>query len=103
MSNASFVIAHDDPCLDGHFPGNPLVPGVVILESVIALVCERGGANTADIERCKFLQPLLPGQTCHIQLGEIIERRLRFTCLNDIGQTLASGRLLLRCADHVER
>ena len=28
----SFTIPHDHPALPGHFPGNPLVPAVVLID-----------------------------------------------------------------------
>ena len=31
-----FRIAADHPCLPGHFPGQPVVPGVVVLDRVLA-------------------------------------------------------------------
>ena len=35
MLSFSFTIPETHPCLAGHFPGNPLVPGVVILDHVL--------------------------------------------------------------------
>ena len=33
-----FVIAADHPSLPGHFPGQPVVPGVVVLERVLEAI-----------------------------------------------------------------
>ncbi|RBC43168.1 hypothetical protein BRN41_12545, partial [Xanthomonas oryzae pv. oryzae] len=33
-----FVVPHDHPCLPGHFPGRPVVPGVVVLDHVLQAV-----------------------------------------------------------------
>lgn len=93
MSRASFSIAPDDPCLDGHFPGQPLVPAVVILEAVIALAGARAAQAGVQITRCKFAQPLWPGQVCHVELDQTGDNGMRFSCTNDAGQTLVQGRL----------
>ena len=51
------------PTLEGHFPGHPIVPGVVILDQVIAAFKrERGGScHVHKIPSVKFLSPLEPG------------------------------------------
>lgn len=70
MSVFKFSIAADHPCLSGHFPGRPIVPGVVILEQVLCAVAKHAGhevvANT--LPQVKFVQPLLPGQLATIAL-----------------------------------
>ena len=48
-----FEIPHDDPCLAGHFPGRPLVPGVVLLERVLAAI-EKGDLTAASSELSQF-------------------------------------------------
>lgn len=59
-----FVVPHDHPCLPGHFPGRPVVPGVVVLDHVLqAVEALHGPRAAARLPQVKFVQPLLPGQT----------------------------------------
>ena len=94
-----FVVEHCHPCLPGHFPGRPLVPGVVILDQVLAAVEERHGPlGTLRLPQVKFVGPLLPGQAARVELeGEA--PRWRFRVLRgDVadGQALvASGEVAL--------
>ena len=85
-----FSIGHDHPSLPGHFPGRPIVPGVVLLERVIEAIERRHGAlGPLRLPQVKFLQPLLPGEMATIALdGEA--PRWRFRVLRD-GVVLASG------------
>ena len=63
MSDAgeTFRIPSTHPSLPGHFPGNPIVPGVVLLDRVAAAV-EKSGARIAKIGVVKFMTPLKPGE-----------------------------------------
>lgn len=54
-------ISQHHPALGGHFPGNPIVPGVVILDHVISAATSAGYTVTA-ISSVKFSAPLLPEQ-----------------------------------------
>ncbi len=66
---AEFAIAADDPCLDGHFPGRPLVPGAVLLaETIAALAALAGGdAALAALEGVKFRRPVAPGEVVSVR------------------------------------
>lgn len=64
-----FTIAADHPCLPGHFPGRPLVPGVVLLDRVLdAIEMEHGALGPLRMPQVKFLQPLLPGEEARVEL-----------------------------------
>lgn len=74
-----FSIPADHPCLPGHFPGRPLVPGVVILERVVeAVEAGHGALDALRLPQVKFLQPLLPGETAEIELVPLEPARWRF-------------------------
>jgi 3-hydroxyacyl-[acyl-carrier-protein] dehydratase len=96
----AFSIPADHPCLPGHFPGQPIVPGVVLLDRVLAAIEARHGAlGPPRMPQVKFMQPLLPEQTAQIELQPIEPQpgdaaaappRWRFRVLRD-GALIASG------------
>ena len=55
-------VPHDHPSFAGHFPGHPVLPGVVLLSMVIEALQSRLG-TPAQIDQAKFLSPVLPGDT----------------------------------------
>src|SRR5438034_1542350 len=64
------VIRADHPSLPGHFPGAPLVPGVVILDEVLeALIEWRENSQLSGVRTVKFLAPLQPEQPFTISLS----------------------------------
>lgn len=63
-----FHIAASHPALAGHFPGNPVVPGVVLLERVCAVVESRSGLRVTGIPQVKFLHPLRPGESVELRI-----------------------------------
>ena len=64
------IIRADHPTLPGHFPGRPLVPGVVILDEVLDVLIEwRQDLHVTGIRMVKFLAPLQPEQTFTVFLS----------------------------------
>jgi 3-hydroxymyristoyl/3-hydroxydecanoyl-(acyl carrier protein) dehydratase len=57
-----FRVAAAHPSLPGHFPGQPVVPGVVLLERIEAMLRRAGAGRLRRIGAVKFLAPLLPEQ-----------------------------------------
>lgn len=64
---ASFAVAPSSPCVDGHFPGNPVVPGAVLLAEAASCLAAEGLA-IARIRRLKFRRPVAPGETVDIEI-----------------------------------
>ncbi len=64
------------PGFAGHFPEQPVVPGVCLLEALMALVELATGKRheIAGIRQLKFFRPLLPGDELEITLT--LEERL---------------------------
>ncbi|MBS0571030.1 MAG: hydroxymyristoyl-ACP dehydratase [Proteobacteria bacterium] len=56
------------PALPGHFPGDPIVPGVVLLERVAAAVERDFGTPVAGLALVKFLRPLRPDQVAELHV-----------------------------------
>jgi acyl-coenzyme A synthetase/AMP-(fatty) acid ligase len=52
-------IPPDHPSGPGHFPGNPVVPGAVLLDLVVAACCPDGWLG--NVETAKFHHPVRPG------------------------------------------
>ncbi len=92
----AFAIPADHPCLPGHFPGQPVVPGVVVLERVLmAIEAQHGALGPLRMPQVKFQQPLLPEQTARIELLPLSDAadappRWRFRVLRD-DTVIASG------------
>lgn len=64
------AIMADHPSLPGHFPDAPLVPGVLILDEVLAaLRVWQADYELTAIRTVKFLQPLKPEQQFTICLS----------------------------------
>ena len=79
MSDLTFSIAKNHPCLAGHFPGQPVVPGVVILTEVCALLKQHDPSAVIDgVRKVKFLQKLLPEQTCWVVFNRRLKQQWRF-------------------------
>lgn len=92
----TMTIAPDDPSLDGHFPGRPIVPAVVLLDLASrALRAQAPHARVRGVAQAKFQSPLLPGETLHIEC-EFHEGAASagFRCVS-AGRVVADGVLVL--------
>jgi 3-hydroxyacyl-[acyl-carrier-protein] dehydratase len=75
-------IAADHPAAQGHFPGNPVIPGAVLLSEALALIEADLGVRLAPyrIRRAKFPHPARPGDRLVIEFSGSARRTLRFEC-----------------------
>jgi 3-hydroxymyristoyl/3-hydroxydecanoyl-(acyl carrier protein) dehydratase len=58
-----FVIPPDHPCLEGHFPGRPIVPGVLLLDHIAQAL----GIRPAGFANIRFTRPVRPGD--HVDIA----------------------------------
>jgi 3-hydroxymyristoyl/3-hydroxydecanoyl-(acyl carrier protein) dehydratase len=88
---ASFTIPLNHPALPGHFPGNPVVPGVVVLDHVIRVLAATGVPlpRLRKLKQVKFVEMLLPDQEATVT-AEIGDATLSFGVTRD-GRTIAKG------------
>ncbi len=71
----------DHPTAAGHFPGNPIIPGAVLLQMIAGAVAEaHPGQTLAALSSAKFLHPVRPGETIDIAWTTTAAGDIRFTC-----------------------
>ena len=62
----TLTIADPHPATDGHFSGNPIVPGAALLDHVLDSL----GIGPAGLRDAKFLHPVKPGDVLTLTLLE---------------------------------
>lgn len=83
----------DHPALAGHFPGFPIVPGVLLLDAVLHLQQAKTGRAVAEIVSAKFLRPVASGQTVTLSCATGAGRQ-RFEIVSG-EQVVATGQLAM--------
>ena len=95
----SRIIPADHPSLAGHFPGAPIVPGVVVLDEVAAALAEwRKDSRLTGVTSVKFIAPIKPGQSFVIGFDSTnpAGNQIDFCCRLD-GRVVVEGRLEISC------
>jgi 3-hydroxyacyl-[acyl-carrier-protein] dehydratase len=98
------TIGADHPALAGHFPGVPILPGVLLLDETLrALEQDESLALTHwRIGRAKFLKPVRPGETLLVEHEKLANGSVRFT-ISSNGKPVAEGMLVPAEASDGER
>ena len=80
------------PALAGHFPGSPVLPGVVLLDETLRAVEQAsGGAGRRwTVGAAKFLKPVQPGETLTLEYEPLPNGSMRFR-VSSAGRAVASG------------
>ena len=106
--SGEYVVRGDEPFLRGHFPGQPLFPGVLLVEAAAQLagtvaqsdpqIPPLAGLKLTAMRGIKILGTARPGETIHLQarilnrLGNLIQAQVSAS-VN--GQTVMQGELAL--------
>ena len=73
----------DHAAFAGHFPGDPIAPGALLLSLVCDALSARGLAPPAKLSRVKFHLPVRPDQTCILQTEAVAGSAAVKLCLRD--------------------
>jgi 3-hydroxyacyl-[acyl-carrier-protein] dehydratase len=99
------LVREDEWYLAGHFPGRPIMPGVLILEAMAqaagVLAFEKGREDSVyyyvGIDNARFKKPVVPGD--QLELEVIFERALRgigkFACVARVGGAVVAEATIL--------
>ena len=98
---STLVFAADHPAFAGHFPGAPIVPGVLLLDAVIHATESALKQPIIGIASAKFLQPVGPDETVGLGVEGGNNGRSRFEITRGT-QRAAAGQLLMAGAHERE-
>ena len=73
-----FSLALGHPSAAGHFPGNPIIPGALLLDAMVAAIA--GPEGNVTIEAAKFLQPVRHGEPLQLRWQTLDDGQFRFEC-----------------------
>ena len=90
-------VSPDHPAFAGHFPGQPILPGVVLLAETLAAIEAHTGspANAWTLANCKFAIPVPPGVALTLAHEHLPDGGVRFE-IRSAGGRVASGALARR-------
>ncbi len=102
MRTVEFHVDPAHPAFAGHFPGWPILPGVVLLDQVMRVIEAAEQADDADqrdvlpfvtrfrLAICKFHRPAAPGAQLTIRIDRQPSGSIAFT-VKEAEQAVASG------------
>ena len=75
-------VTFNEPFFQGHFPGRPLMPGVLVIEAIVQAACftvamklkdsmKNPGVSFMTIDKCKFRKPIIPGDVLNLKVNRL--------------------------------
>lgn len=93
-------VTYNEPFFEGHFPGHPIMPGVLVIEALaqtggILLLHDVEGREgmqvfLASVDKARFRRPIVPGD--QVELEVVIQRRRASFCRFE-GRAVVDGEL----------
>jgi 3-hydroxyacyl-[acyl-carrier-protein] dehydratase len=88
-------IPEQHPCYAGHFPGNPIVPGALLLQWIQNLVLEQcPRQQVTAVPAVKFLSMVKPGSCLAIDIDLKDTGKLRFRVFSETN-TICEGSFII--------
>jgi 3-hydroxymyristoyl/3-hydroxydecanoyl-(acyl carrier protein) dehydratase len=95
--NGQLRVPAEHACFTAHFPGQPLVPGALLLQWLCQRVAQQfPQQRVVKVASMKFLRPLLPGDVCALKMRCQASRdrlRVELVCA---GEMVCRGVLIVR-------
>ena len=94
---SALQVAADHPAYAGHFPGHPILPGVVLLAEAMAAIARDSGRDASHwtLANAKFLHAVTPGSALSLRHETDAKGAVRFEVLAG-DRVAASGTLTPR-------
>ena len=81
-AHAIKCVTINEPFFQGHFPGRPLMPGVLVVEAIVQAACyavaikvkeemKNPGVSFMTIDKCKFRKPIIPGDILNLHAKKL--------------------------------
>jgi 3-hydroxyacyl-[acyl-carrier-protein] dehydratase len=88
------ILQSDHPASRGHFPGDPIIPGAVLLSETISAIQPGIDLRLEPllITSAKFLHPARPGDRVLIEFSRTAGGEIRFACTVE-GKPVLTGRI----------
>lgn len=97
MTELKFQFPANHPCGAGHFPGNPIIPGALLLDEALACIAADLSLRNPSLQNglwqvksAKFPQPARPGDTVLASYSLAPGGEIRFECAVS-GKKVLSG------------
>ena len=99
-------VTFNEPQFDGHFPGDPIMPGVLIVEAMAqtaGAICAREHSKGKrklvyfmTIDGAKFRKPVVPGDTLELRVVKLKQRKniFKYDCEAWVGEDKAAEALI---------
>ena len=94
MAAAELSFSRDHPATRGHFPGNPIIPGAVLLNEAVQAISTvlDASLSVVHIRSAKFLRPTRPGERVVIEFSRTAQGEIRFECTVE-GKSVLNGQI----------